>query len=437
MLIADYMKGKDAMNYKLSFFNEQFSYGGRKYLWNTKSGALIKLDDNGEKYINSFNGKEDDSIEFHILKDNGLVVPYEFDEVGKILFDEERNMYNRFSETVFFTIAPGMNCNYHCVYCFENGRDRAQKMTDDTVLSVIDFIKKRIVDNFNLKRLNIKWFGGEPLLYLDIIREISMQLIQFCEERHITYDASIITNGSLLVPEVCDSLAQLHVEKAQITIDGLEEEYCHSKGTTISNFESTISNIRCACERMNLSIRLNIQDNDSDKAIRTTDFLLKEMNLAKKIGVYFAFVRDYNKPSIEEDYRHFSKEYIKWLSHMIDEYQWQTFGNKPMIKTTSCASIRINNFCIGPQGELYKCEHCIGNPEQAIGNVLAGEYFNRLELEYLTTLSSRKRSACIECKYLPLCLGGCANDTVERRLGFDCEAYKDMQRKQKIMYAGL
>lgn len=106
---------------------------------------------------------------------------------------------------------------------------------------------------------------------------------------------------------------------------------------------------------------------------------------------------------------------------------------KSFVKTTSCASIRRNNYCIGPKGELYKCEHCIGEYESAIGNINEGEYHNESECSYMETLISGKRENCLKCEFLPLCLGGCANDNVSKSPGIDCDAYKEMEVQKIIM----
>ena len=311
-------------------------------------------------------------------------------------------------------------------------------MTAEIVSKVIEFIKKKASGNPNLKRLNVKWFGGEPLLHLDIIRKVSKELIGYCNSLGIVYDAGIITNGSLLTAAVCEELKQLQVKKAQITIDGLEEDYCRNKGTLNTSFKAAIDNICYACERLSISIRINIPNNDAHKAISVTDYLFKEKSLFGKVGIYFAFVRNYENCSTNDDYKLFSPEYIKWLAHMIENYNWRKqSNNKSTVKATSCASIRISNYCIGPKGELYKCEHCIGVPEQSIGNVFQGEFFNKYERDYMDTLSSGKRPQCLKCKYLPICMGGCANDTVEQRTGFDCETFRNHQIKLKLMFAGL
>lgn len=426
------------MNYKLSFYNETIEYNKEKYIWNTLSGALIKLNALGEQYISSFSGSNDSSEYFQILSKNRFIVLEEIDEIGTLLSNEQRDMFNSNPQTLVFTIAPGMDCNYHCVYCFENRRSREQHMTKETESNTVSYIIKKAEQIPTLKKLDIKWFGGEPLIYLDTIRNISQQLSNYCQNHDIEYDSGLITNGSLLTEDVLETVLQCHISSAQITIDGLEAEYCKSKGTTSELFYQTIDNICKACRKLRITIRLNIPGNDADKAIRITDYLLSTNKLYKKIDIYFAFVRDYNKDSAVLDYRHFCKEYEKWLSHMLSNYNWrETHKNAPKTKSTSCGLIHLHNSCIGPTGELYKCEHCIGNIDASCGDIINGNYHNINERAYMETLSSGKRMDCINCKYLPLCMGGCANDYVTKNPGFNCEDYKQHQKRLKMMYSGI
>ena len=426
------------MKYKLSFFNEIIELDNQKYIWNTFSGALVKLDCEGEQYITSFNGKKDGSDYYQVLLKNKFIVPEAIDEVGSILINEERSIFDSKPEMVIFTIAPGMNCNYHCSYCFEKERSREQHMSKDTEIDVVSFIKKRIDQTPSIKKVNIKWFGGEPLLYLNTIKNITEKVYTYCRSKDIDYDSGIITNGSLLTEEVLDTVIKCHITSAQITIDGTETEYCHSKGTLPRYYHQTIENISNACDRIKITIRLNILGNEADKAIEITDYLLSEKALVNKIDVYFAFVRDYDKDSVDLDYIHYTEEYVKWLHHMFLHYNWkETHRNAIRTKTTSCGLIRLHNNCIGPNGELYKCEHCIGNISQSCGDVVNGNYHNYYERAYMETLSSGKRTECIQCKYLPLCMGGCANDNVTNERGFNCDAFKQFEKRLKLMYSGI
>lgn len=64
-------------------------------------------------------------------------------------------------------IAPTLECNAHCFYCFENGFKKG-KMSIETADRLVDYLQ----EHWNGEKLGITWFGGEPLLAADIIDRI-------------------------------------------------------------------------------------------------------------------------------------------------------------------------------------------------------------------------------------------------------------------------
>ena len=71
-----------------------------------------------------------------------------------------------------YTIYMTRKCNYSCSYCFvnPNGRDSIV-----TVAKLIDFIESR-----GKKKIQVRFFGGEPLLKLEDIKKIGRAS---CRER--------------------------------------------------------------------------------------------------------------------------------------------------------------------------------------------------------------------------------------------------------------
>lgn len=141
------------MRYKLSRYNNIFKRKSGFYLWNTFSGALIKLDDMAIKYISEFNGIESDSSCFLTLKENGCIIENNIDELGRVLLDEKTMTLENTPSTLNLTIAPGLGCNYKCEYCFENKRVSHKKMTLEVQDEICNYIKNVINNNKYIKKL--------------------------------------------------------------------------------------------------------------------------------------------------------------------------------------------------------------------------------------------------------------------------------------------
>jgi sulfatase maturation enzyme AslB (radical SAM superfamily) len=73
-------------------------------------------------------------------------------------------------------------------------------MTPETVEQVIRFIVSTYAD----KKVKITWFGGEPLLGEGIIDRICEGL----REAGVEYKSTIISNGSLISPEIISKMVR-------------------------------------------------------------------------------------------------------------------------------------------------------------------------------------------------------------------------------------
>ena len=80
----------------------------------------------------------------------------------------------------------------------------------------------------------------------------------------------------------------------------------------------------------------------------------------------------------------------------------------------SCCATMINNFVISPSGDIYKCEHLIGDATDIVGNVFDGIIFNKAMCDWTKSILPEE---CKECSYLPLCQAGC-RAAVKRGFGY-------------------
>jgi len=426
--------------YKLSRYNIYHKDGDVQYLWNTYSDALLKLDAAAQEYVRTFSGVDDKSMEFDLLKSNGFIVYEQLDEYGRVCLEEKQAVFTKEPTSILFAIAPGMGCNYSCSYCFEGSSDLTGVMTAEVANDVVEYICQQLHRNSNVKELHIRWFGGEPLLFFDIVETISRKVIAYTQQNSIKYSASIFTNGRYLDSKAVALLRELCIGRTQITVDGMSETYCNSKGASCEDFHVVIDNIRCAAEKIRICIRINIPGNDATEAIKITDYLLSQCNLKGKVKIYFAYVCDYSLhlTAAHEEFRNYVHNFFTWVDHVVEHYGiTEAKSILPKRLISSCTLIKTSNACIGPRGELCKCEHCFGNDAMTIGNIWMGRFFNDAELMYCSTVGDHTNKACSLCDYLPVCMGGCANDRLKGVVKFDCESNKLFMFKLKLLEGGV
>lgn len=76
------------------------------------------------------------------------------------------------NDALHLIILPTEACNFRCVYCYETFK--YNRIKAGVIEGIKNLISIRIPD---LKYLHISWFGGEPLLTLDVIENISGHIL--------------------------------------------------------------------------------------------------------------------------------------------------------------------------------------------------------------------------------------------------------------------
>ena len=356
---------------------------------------------------------------------NGCVVPVGFDELGKVLVDEKATMLDRDPKVLHFTIAPSLGCNYACPYCFEAGARYGLPMTEETrritVAHVID-VASRCHD---LKNLGVTWFGGEPLLQMDAIESMSRELIGWCDGHGVSYGAGVVTNGRYLKRTTAKALVACGVSYVQLSMDGPLERHIDSKRASAEDFWETVANIEESADVIPITVRINVVDT-LDDAMALSDLLLRERGLDGRIKVYVAHVRDYDNLAGErESHRRFLRLQGEFMSLFGEDgpYSSRSFSYiVPRRRRTTCLTVCGDNTCIGPRGELYRCEHQFGRSEYEVGDVRNGRTFVPHDLAYL---SHQHFSECLDCGIFPVCLGGCMNDAATGKPVLACDEFRE------------
>jgi len=333
----------------------------------------------------------------------GFLIPSDENEVEKVLAVQRMNNFStRFAG---FQLLPTTACNARCWYCYEEGFIK-ETMSDDVVTAIPDFLESYMgmVDDFH-----ITWFGGEPLMGLDIMRRLSREVIDRCDKHDIGYTSDIITNATLLTSDVARIIhEECHVSQAQITLDGMGSNHVARKRYVDPSI--TFEDIIDAMETLvnlgvRLLIRLNVDKENLDDCLELIDRLGKLWARNKNVMLYAAPLygnRGNDKLLSRDD---LDPVYDRVFRRMIDSGWIQTLDGLPMnFNNATCSARMINNFVINPKGDVYKCEHLLSRADERIGTVFDGVIFNDAMVHW--TLPSLPEK-CLECSYLPACQGGC------------------------------
>lgn len=393
---------------KLSKFNIIEKLDEGLIIYNTNSAGVLLLN---SEYSSSFwrfveSGIMDKQDLEKELKNGRMLVDDDCDEMGMLRTMNNIARYDAANLT--FTIAPTMECNFGCPYCFEEGF-RYNSMTDETSTKTISFINQMAQ---NVNSLSVCWYGGEPTLGIKRIEEISSGIIGNLKENQY-YGATIVTNGYNLTKKMVERLKACHIDYCQITLDGPPEIHDNRRfligrdgqkaGPT---FHKILQNIKDVHEDIKINIRVNVDRTNIEHVDKILD-LLEEHELRNKVGFYIAAVDDSASSCVNPDC--FSSYEFSGEEMRVYRKALQRGFNTIRIPTPPlgiCGAVSPSSFVIDPLGDLYKCWNEIGRKERSVGTVSSGVKYNSVLVDYMD-YDPFKTSKCSDCSVMPACLGGC------------------------------
>lgn len=184
-------------------------------LFNTRTGRAVKLNQDRVKDYELFlEAKCRDDEFLSALKALDMAVDQEHDELATIrtTYHETIDNTKRLTATIALTEA----CNFRCGYCYQSHENTREDAAIERTL--IDLLEAAQSDSASA--LHINWFGGEPLLKIDLLERLSSIARNYATENSWKFTQFITTNGSLLDGVRANRLRAVGVSSYQITLDG-------------------------------------------------------------------------------------------------------------------------------------------------------------------------------------------------------------------------
>lgn len=396
-----------AQHIKWSFWNDIIPYLNDYICFNTRSGAIIVLSQDEKIKL-----KERPSSAPDILYRMGIMVPNDRNEKQEWLAEYRKGKMD--TSFLDLTILPTHQCQFKCIYCFE-GEKNSNVLTDKACADIQSFLKKR-VDSVN--KLHITWFGGEPLLGINRIRQLSAFMLDLCKEHNIHYYADMTTNGYALSPSRCDLLInECHIKRYIVTIDGTAD--VHNRRRPLRNeagtFDTIWHNITMLIKTgADVCIRVTIDKSNINNIREFIDFIANS-EVAAKTGLVFVRTIDYlfTPDSIKsnlytvEEFANIEMELIKY-AHQKQILRYTIPSPCPL---GGC--LRKGDVVIGTKGEIYKCLDTVGDAQWITGHISdVNESIDANWYQDWLSWEPSDNTTCKECKLQPLCNGGCPHNAL-------------------------
>lgn len=401
------------------------------YAYNTLSNALIELDKESFYLLQENEHAEDFSkIEMcdelvDALKDTNVLTESDADDFlkYKAIICQLRSQRT----SMHLTLAPTMDCCFRCHYCFEKYKEK-KYMTPE----VMDSIIKYVTSHPELKDLKITWFGGEPLMAVPQIEKFYDKISAVWKYPIVS---NIITTGFHLDEEAIRVLKKVGVGKAQITLDGVRET--HNKVKNLASgedvFERVLSNIELCNDRapeINIIIRVNLTRQNALEYEQLCRLYAERFKGRKNLAIAPAFVLDRGTSNCDtcqiKNMLFDHKDRTDFILYLARKGIDSPFLRYPQPFFYECAIRNDMAISFDPEGYAYKCWEVIGNKEYAIGKLNeTGQLTNineKILNRQLYGADPLDDPLCSQCKYLPICNGGCPIQRIENKFegGHNC-----------------
>ena len=338
------------------------------------------------------------------------------------------------------TVVTSMGCNFDCPYCFES---KSPALLQPEVAEAIRALVRERSDT--LGTLDVTWYGGEPLLGLEQLIELSGDLMGDCAAAGISYRAMVVTNGWYLDGPTAESLSRVGVTVAQVGVDGPpavhDRRRAHVGGKP--TFDRIVTNIRAASEHMGISVRTNVDAANVGRLAEMLDLLVAG-GLVGRVGVGLGHVvpvsHNPEAPSSGYATRCLTPgEYARVevaFAEMARERGFAT-AELPGPVEVPCTAVRANEMIVGARGEIWKCLDDAGNEAEQIGTIF--------DLEHLDSRLARwlghdpfTDDECLSCVALPGCMGGCALYGATPGLReHRCSSFRRNHRQRVLVASGV
>ena len=406
---------------KLSKYNIIVEDNDKSLIFNSYSSALIRVSDYLAKKLINEEFCELPEAAISSLRDKGILV----DDINSQTLQYKYRYYKAAfrDKNPFLYIAPTMQCNFACEYCFENGNKHQGLMDDNIIKSIVRFLKVHGKDE-----IYIVWFGGEPMLGYP-------RILRLCDElknADIKYTSSMITNGGLFNDENISQLYRLGLKFIQLSMDGVgdtqDKRRCFKGGKP--TFEIVIKNLKIILQKTDIPVVIQVTI-DRRNATAYKDMLgfcnshFKEYVDSGRLRIGFNPVQD--RTGFDCGKTCFRGEELVDIG--IENINIKQEWTIPRL-SYPCMYRTSWHFAIDPEGNLYKCLEHLGDPTKRVGSLrddwISMERLSKAAFEE----SAFDNISCVECKVFPICGGGCPLDRInnskdDKEARIICSKYKE------------
>jgi uncharacterized protein len=380
----------------------------QKYLvFNTLSKSLVQID--GEVYTLMTQKRLDemDDTGLRALRKERIIVGDSVNELDMLRIIINRGRFD--GTSVGVTVIPTHACNLACIYCYQGHGDvLSTTMSEETVRRTIEFIKKIAAGR---RKIELNFYGGEPLLFPDKLFRILEEIHTFAEQQGAELFVYITSNGILFTEDIMNQLSQYN-HKVQITLCGPKEVHNTIRVDKQGNGTyDALMTLISLFKKHGITFQLRVDVGEDN--VSTIGALLDDLNRRGFGGAYIRVGRinkDYCYQQVESTTAELKPSELVRICQLAHDKGFET-DPLTIYRYVECIAMIDNFLAVDPTGDVYKCIAACNFPEHRVGTLNEdGELINMNHQVYCTWVLRNPLlfEECRTCKFSPICGSGCA-----------------------------
>ena len=410
-----------------------YNLNGYNIALDVNSGAVHILDELSYDILNNLKNEIPQEIDKNIISKleskynendikDAYAELYALYEQGQLF---SKDCYEKYAKMMIKSPVKSMclnvahDCNLRCEYCFAAKGDFGtgrELMPIDIAKKAIDFM---IANSGNRHNLEVDFFGGEPLMNFDVVKE-TVRYARSIEGYHNkNFRFTITTNGLLLDDEKIDFINR-EMSNVVLSLDGRKEvndklrvtpNKKGSYNTIVPKYQQLVATrygkdyyVRGTFTKHNLDFTKDV--------LHMADLGFDQLSIEPVVSdpLLSYSIKEEDLPAVFAEYETLAKEIIKrkkegkcfnFFHFILDLNQGPCAIKR--LRGCSCGNEYI---AITPNGDIFPCHQFVGNDEFKMGN-LNDNTFNTFLKTQFSEANIYSKEDCKNCWAKFYCSGGC------------------------------
>jgi len=417
----------------------KYTQNGHNIVLDVNSGAVHLLDGTAFRLLEYIDGTVTEGCPQSLIEKLPDSTPEEIREAYSELYSLYKSGqlfspddYGRYAREAVLSPVKAMclnvshDCNLRCAYCFAGKGDYATgsaMMSAEVGRKAIDYLVSR---SHGRKFLEVDFFGGEPLMNFDTVRE-TVAYARSIEEAHGKKFRFTITTNGLLLDDGKIAYINENMDNVVLSLDGRKSvtDRVRSRVDGSGCYDAVVPKFQKLVESRAKNFA---KGKPWEYYVRGT-FTKYNKDFAEDVAALRAL--GFDQISIEpvvagpkepyalseSDLPEIFAEYERLADNLVTERKAGGFTNffhfMLDLEQGPCAIKRLRGcgcgneyIAVTPQGDVYPCHQFIGFDHWKMGNVFDGTLDEDIKLSFAKATIYDKED-CVSCWAKFYCSGGC------------------------------